>query len=217
MVEIYDTHEQGERVKGWLRENGGSILMGLVLAFGGLFGFKQWQLWQVNKSRQAAAEYQTMADYLAEDQLDAAVANYETLKTEYPSSAYLPLANLQMAAARIDAGQPELATALLEQAMNEGEPEPLRVIARTRLARLKLDLGDPEGAMELLDGAASEAGFESRFAEIRGDIYRAQGETGRAIEEYRKALELQETGIGYRPLLEMKLEALGAAMPEATS
>ena len=39
MVEIYDAHEQGEIVKKWLRENGSAIVMGLVIAFGGLFGF----------------------------------------------------------------------------------------------------------------------------------------------------------------------------------
>ena len=43
MSELYDTHEQGERVKSWLRENGSAIIMGLVLAFGLMFGFKQWQ------------------------------------------------------------------------------------------------------------------------------------------------------------------------------
>ena len=48
MVEIYDDREQGERVKKWLLENGSAIVMGLVIAFGGLFGMNQWQAWQKN-------------------------------------------------------------------------------------------------------------------------------------------------------------------------
>ena len=60
MSDLYDTHEQGERVKNWLRENGSAIVMGLVLAFGLMFGFKQWQIWETSKRQQASAEYQVM-------------------------------------------------------------------------------------------------------------------------------------------------------------
>ena len=55
MVEIYDAHEQGEVVKKWLSENGSAIVMGLVIAFGGLFGFKQWQSWQESTNKQQAS------------------------------------------------------------------------------------------------------------------------------------------------------------------
>ena len=60
MVEIDDTHEQGEIVKSWLKENGGAIVLGLVLAFGSLFGIKQWQIWDTNQRQQASAEYEVM-------------------------------------------------------------------------------------------------------------------------------------------------------------
>ena len=64
MSDLYDTHEQGERVKSWLRENGSAIVMGLVLAFGLMFGFKQWQAWETSKRQQASAEYQVMASLI---------------------------------------------------------------------------------------------------------------------------------------------------------
>ena len=97
MSELYDTHEQDERVKSWLRENGSAIVMGLVLAFGLMFGFKQWQAWNVSKRQQASAEYQTLATYLEEDNLDAAVPNFEVLKDQYGKSAYTSMAALMMA------------------------------------------------------------------------------------------------------------------------
>lgn len=213
MVDVYDSHEQSERVKSWLRENGSAIVMGLVLAFGALFGFKQFQVWQVSKSRQASAEYETLVELLSAQQLDAAVANFETLKSEFANSAYTPLAALHMARARIEAGQPDLAEGLLRQAMEQGRPQPVAVIARERLARLLLDRGDADAAMNLLDTADTDVGFEARFAELRGDIEKARGNADAAIEHYQLALEMQETGVGYRPLLEMKLEALGGTVP----
>ncbi|KAA9132026.1 tetratricopeptide repeat protein [Marinihelvus fidelis] len=210
MVEVYDSVEQSERVKGWLRENGGAIIMGLVLAFGGLFGFKQWQVWDQNKSQRASAEYEVLLEELAEERLDPAVANFETLKADHAGSAYTHLAALSMARARVESGQGELAVSLLESVMKSGEPAPLREIARERLARLKIDLGDAEAALALIDAALTETGFESRYAEIRGDALAALGRNADAIAAYTEALERQETGIGFRPLLEMKRDALEA-------
>ena len=210
MVEVYDSVEQSERVKGWLRENGGAIVMGLVLAFGGLFGFKQWQVWNESKSQRASAEYEVMLEQLENERLDPAVANFETLKSDFGGSAYTALAALSMARARVESGQADLAESLLESVMSSGEPAPIRVIARERLARLKIALGEPQAALDLLDAAPTDTGFQSRFAEIRGDALAALGRNEDAVAAYTEALELQETGVGYRPLLEMKREALEA-------
>lgn len=210
MSEIYDTHEQGERVKGWLRENGSAMVMGLVLAFGLMFAFKQWQAWDISKRQQASAEYQTLVSYLEQGNLDAAVPNYEVLKDQYGRSAYTAMAALMMAKARLDAGQIDLAASALKLAMERAQPEPVKVIARTRLARVLLSQGDADGAMQLLDGIRSEAGFEALFAEIRGDIHVANGNTDLAIKSYQSAIEQLEEGVGNRSLLEMKLETLTA-------
>jgi predicted negative regulator of RcsB-dependent stress response len=211
MSDLYDTHEQGERVKNWLRENGSAIVMGLAIAFGLMFGFKQWQAWETNKRQQASAEYQVLASLVEIEQLDAAVPNYEVLKSEYPDSAYTSMASLMMAKARVKAGQLDLATIALTHAMNNARPAPLQVVARERLARIKLSQGDPEAAKALLDGAPSELGM---FAEIRGDIHLANGQTEQAIESYRASLQALEEGVGNRDLLTIKLEALGAGIEE---
>jgi predicted negative regulator of RcsB-dependent stress response len=210
MSDMYDTHEQGERVKSWLRENGSAIVMGLVLAFGLMFGFKQWQQWETGKRQQASAEYQVLLGHIELDNMDAAVPNYEVLKTEYPKSAYTAMASLVMAKARLNAGQADLAATALTHAMQNAQPPPVQVIARGRLARVRLSQGDAAAALALLDGAPSDEGFESQFAEIRGDIHLANGATEQAIESYRTSLELLDERVGNRRFLIMKLEALGA-------
>lgn len=214
MSDLYDTHEQGERVKNWLRENGSAIVMGLVLAFGLMFGFKQWQNWETSKRQQASAEYQVMVSLIEADNMDAAVPNYEVLKAEFPRSAYTAMAAMMMAKARLDAGQLDLAVTDLTYAMENAQPDAVKVVARERLARVKLAQGDTVGALELLDDAPSDLGFESLFAEIRGDAHLSKGETGMAISSYRTALETLEDGVGNRELLTIKLEALGASVEE---
>ena len=142
--------------------------------------------------------------------MDAAVPNYQVLKSNYPKSAYTAMASLIMAKARLSAGQDDLAATALRHAMDNAQPAPVRVIARERLARVRLSQGDNEAALQLLDAAPSDIGFESQFAEIRGDIHLANGATEQAIESYQSSLDLLDEGLGNRQFLTMKLEALGA-------
>jgi len=213
MVEVYDAHEQGEIVKKWLSENGSAIVMGLVLAFGGLFGFKQWQGWQENSRQQAAVEFEVMSNLLTAGQLDAAMANFQSLQDDYSKSPYTSLAALQFARARVESKQPDLAVGLYEYVMENGYPKALKVVARERLARVLLDQGDPEAALSLLDGATEITGFEARYAEVKGDIHFEQGRLDQAESAYLEALELLEPGAGDRSHLVMKLESIGAEIP----
>jgi predicted negative regulator of RcsB-dependent stress response len=217
MVEVYDAHEQGEIVKKWLSENGSAIVMGLVIAFGGLFGFKQWQTWQVSNRQQASVEFAVMGDLLSAGQLDAAVANFENLKEDYPDSPYTSMAAMEFARARIVTSQPDLAIGLYEFVIENGYPIAMKAIARERLARVLLDQGQPESALAILEGAENITGLESRFAEVRGDIHYSQGKMSEAQADYLDALELLEAGAGDRARLVMKLEIMGAEVPVAGS
>jgi predicted negative regulator of RcsB-dependent stress response len=212
MSELMSEQEQGEQVKNWLRENGSAIVMGLVLAFGLMFGFKQWQAWETSKKQQASAEYQVLTSLIEANNMDAAVANYEVLKSDFSKSSYTAMASMMMAKARLEAGQTDLAATALTQAMNNAEPAPVQIIARTRLARLRLSQGDADAAVKLLDGAPSDLGFEAQFAEIRGDIHLANGDTERAIQSYQTSLDLLDEGVGNREYLIVKMEALGAGV-----
>jgi predicted negative regulator of RcsB-dependent stress response len=217
MVEVYDAHEQGEIVKKWLSENGSAIVMGLVIAFGGLFGFKQWQSWQVNNRQQASAEFEIMGELLAAEQMDAAMANFQVLQDDYPKSPYTSMAALQFAQARIEANQPDLAIGLYEFVMENGYPKAITVVARERLARVLLDQGESGRALTVLEGVVDITGFESRYAEVRGDIHFDQGRMDEAEAAYLEALDLLEDGAGDRGKLVMKLESMGAEIPEVGS
>jgi predicted negative regulator of RcsB-dependent stress response len=213
MVEIYDAHEQGEIVKKWLRENGSAIVMGLVIAFGGLFGFKQWQNWQDSNRQRASTEFAVMDQLLSTGQLDAAMENFQNLRDDFANSPYTSMAAMQMARARIDANQPDLAIGLYQFVIDNGYPQAMTVVARERLARVLLDQGRADEALQVLEGATDIRGFEARYAEVRGDVYVAQGRNDQASAAYLEALDHLESGVGDRAKLEMKLQALGAELP----
>ena len=100
----------------------------------------------------------------------------------------------------------------------------MRDLSRLRLADLLLDDKAYGDALKQLDGKVSP-GFEVRFADNRGDVLAAQGETVQAVAAYQSALakldeaagkgkdaaqawQVQANGI-YRELLQQKLDALG--------
>ena len=159
MGEIYDSHEQSEIVKKWLSENGSAMIMGLVIAFGGLFGFKQWQSWQENNKQQASTEYVVLSELLTAGQLDAAMANFQNLRDHYSRSPYTSMAALQMARARLEASQTDLAIGLYEFVMENGYPKAMSVIARVRLARVLLELGTVDKALEVVQAESNIFGF----------------------------------------------------------
>ena len=214
MVDTYTPHDQGEVVKKWLQDNGSAIVMGLVLAFGGLFGFKQWQSWQETNRQQASYEFEVMGQLLARNQLDEAMTNFQVLKDDHGKSPYASMAALQMARARLEVNQPDLAIGLYEFVVDNGHPKALQGVARERLARVLLDQGQPEEALKVLDGADDISGFEARFAEVRGDILFSQGRNDEAVSAYQESLDQLEAGAGDREKLVMKLESLGAEVPD---
>jgi len=208
MVEIYDAHEQGEIVKKWLQENGSAIIMGLVIAFGGLFGYKQWQAWELNNKQQAYAEFSGLNQLLAAGQMDAAMNNFQTLQERFEDSPYTSLAALEMGRARMEAKQEDLAIKHYRFVMENGKPKALRVIARDRLARMLLDKDRADEALEVIQGETDITGFEARFAETRGDILSALGRGQEALAAYQQALDTLEEGAGDRNGLELKIQAL---------
>jgi predicted negative regulator of RcsB-dependent stress response len=127
------------------------------------------------------------------------------------------MAALQMARARLEANQADLAIGLYEYVVDNGYPKAMQIVARERLARVLLDQGQPAEALTVLQGADDTTGFESRFAEVRGDIQFAQGRNDEAAEAYREALDALEAGAGDRARLVMKLESLGAEVPAEES
>ena len=69
-------------------------------------------------------------------------------------------------------------------------------------------------ALDLLNGVTDPA-FDSLVADRKGDVFAAQGRKPDARLEYLKAYEKFDEKSEYRRLVEFKLNALGASLPES--
>lgn len=207
--ELLDEHEQGERVRGWLRSNGAGIIGGVILGLGLIGGWQWWQKHQLQQRGMAGERYEAALKTLEAG--DPAKAKPQV--TALQGTPYQGLGALALAKAQADAGQRDAAIATLRAARGDAAMD---AVLDQRLARLLIDAGKPEEALKLLDGATGAGALEAR-----GDAQFAAGQRDAARESYSKALAGTDEGSPQRRLIELKLSQVGGpaadtpAKPEA--
>lgn len=203
--DLLDEHEQSERVRGWLRKNGVSILAGVALAIGAIAG---WQWWQTQHSTHLAGanvQYQLVLKSLQEKNLEQAAKGVKDLENG-KASIYADLAALQLAKAQVDAGKNEEALATLRAIKADPEFKP---VIDQRVARLLVATGKTDEAIKQLGSAT-----DSSSLEIHGDALMVQGKRDAAREQYEKALKTLDVAAPQRRLLETKLTDAGGTVTD---
>ncbi len=206
-----DEDVQGERVRAWLRANGGAILTGIAVGLVGIFSYQWWQQGQVGKKLDAANNYQALVDAVEKKDVDAAAQLATGISGRMGNAPYAGLAALRVAAQQADKDQ-AAALADLARAANVSDAPAIAALAKLRSARLELAANKPDAALSLLDTipAGQYAGL---VAEVRGDALLAQNKKSDAGQAYETALAELGTGAPNRFLVELKLADLGLPKP----
>lgn len=211
-----DEYEQGERVRTWLRNNGSSLIGGIAIGLGCLFGWQWWQGQQAQEKVVAAAEFAAFNKAVEADQDDKAAAHAAALRQNHPDTPYPALAALRSAELLHSQGKDEDALKALETVGGEHLDPVLAELAQLRAARLLSGMGRHEDALERLDAIADPA-FPAVAAEIRGDAEMGLGRREAARAAYQIALASLDIGSPTRAMVEMKLTDAGgspSAQPE---
>lgn len=208
-----DEHEQGERVRAWLKNNGSSLVMGVALGLGALWG---WQWWQGQKlQEQAAATRDFLAFVQANEAGDSEKADAfaRSLRESHPTSPYPALVALGQAATQAGQGQSAEALATLDAVPREGLDPGLAELLQLRGARVLMADGKPAEALARLAGLGDDSRFAASVAELRGDAEMAQGRRDAARDAYEAALARLDEASPSRSLVEMKLTDAGGSTP----
>ena len=197
--DLLDEHEQGERVRGWLRANAAGMIGGIVLGLGLIGGWQWWQRHQEAEHMRAGDAYQSVSTQLQAKDLAKAQAAAKAIPA---GSTYAALAALDLAKAQVEAGQSDAAAATLRTAL--GGQTGLEVVVRQRLARLLIDGGKGEESLNLLGSDEDAVSLE-----VRGDAQSALGKRDLARDAYAKALSKIDVGAPQRRIVELKLTEAG--------
>ena len=199
-MDVHETEEQQvEALKKWWKENGSSIITGILLGLAVLFGARTWMSYQDQQSQNASNIYTVMMGALANDREMVVLDQAGILIADYSRTPYASLAALALAKVKLKHGELEPARAQLQWALDNTGSDVVRQTVRLRLARVMMAAGDLDGAETVLGEITPDAAFDPLYAELRGDSQLARGNTSNARAEYEQALaDLQPAAPGYR-------------------
>jgi len=201
--------EQVEKLKAWLKENGLSIIFGIVIGVGGIGGYKYWVQVQETTAAEASGHFTQMIDALSADNMEDLQQQADILIAEHASTDYALMAHLALARQHVANAEFEQAEAALQQVVGSAGQRPLAYVARTRLAKVQLQTARYDEAMSTLSVQFPDE-FAALVNELMGDIFAQQGKASEAVEAYRKAQSSVPEPANVE-FLQRKLNDLGSA------
>lgn len=211
--DLLDEHEQSERVRNWLKNNGAGLLGGIALGLAVIFGWQWWTRHQAQQNQQAYQDYAAAQASLAkaapadaQKPADLKAVQTEVAKLGGENELYANLAALRLAKAQVEAGKRDDAIATLRALKPVAELKP---VVDLRLARLLADAGKNDEALKLIGDAT-----DSDSLVARADILAASGKAAQARELYLKALAGMDVAAPQRRLVELKLTDVGGTPPK---
>ncbi len=205
--------EQVEALTSWWKENGISIVTGVLLGLSGLLGFKAWQGYQGKQALNASNIYAQMRLAAAPSAGAGKSEQVRELANElisrHSGSAYAVLAALELAHQAAEKGELAAAQAQLQWALEHADSDAVRHTARLRLLQVLLDRKLYDEADQRLAAVQNPGAFAYQYSEFKGDLAVARGDTKAAAAAYRQALEQLPAAAPNRGLLAAKYENVG--------
>ncbi len=204
--------EQIEALKKWWGENGISVVGGIIIGLAAVFGWREWQDYQIAQAEAASDIYQKMIIEIRNEEKGKAMSFANQLLDEYPSTAYAIFSHLLLAKLDVESNELQSAIEHLQWVMDNTDENEYEHLARMRIARLLLAENKPAESLEILNTVDSDI-FRASYEELRGDSYVKQGKTEEARNAYNQALTHAGTSRGDQSILEMKIGNLGQLNP----
>lgn len=200
---LTDDHEREEAVKKWWKENWKPIALGIVIALGGLLGFRQYQAYELEKSQDAAYSLYQVQALLNKDgakSLDKAQAFMQEHKDIYGALLALDLSTMHVNAKEYDKANSTLAFAK----EHGGELlEPMVILTK---AKVLAQMQKYDEAISSLSSLKNDA-YAIEKNTVLGDIYMLKGNKDKAHDAYKSAVDLSvEKKISISPLLQLKFD-----------
>jgi len=198
--------EQVEAIKKWWKENGTSVVIGLVVGFGVLIGGNYWMQHNSTQRQNASLEFSQLQDDLQQTRTDAVMTRGDHIINNFSDTPYAVLSAFAIAKLKADEGDMLSARARLQWVLDNSKQLEFLHMARMRMATVMVAEGNGDGALTLLNSV--DAGeYLPLYEELKGDIYVSLSQQNPARSAYEKALKANDKGDN--SLLQMKLDDLG--------
>tara|TARA_Y100000590_G_scaffold259272_1_gene291116 strand:+ start:42764 stop:43447 length:684 start_codon:yes stop_codon:yes gene_type:complete len=217
MTDIRTDEEQAEALKKWWSDNGKSLVITVLIAGGGFFGWNSWKENQQATGEAASQVFSQLIEQAAQpsaQQTDAVKEEMEalaqTLKTDYASTTYAQFGSLFLARFAADEGDFAAAETELKALIAEAEEGPVKYTAQSRLANVLIQQEKYDEALALVETVPADA-YAPQFNEAKGDALYLKGQLAEARAAYISAqTAAQNLGLNTQGL-QRKIDNLAAA------
>jgi len=203
-----EEQEQLDELKHFWNQYGNLITWILIAIFGSVAAWNGWNYWERRQAVQASYLYDEVERAAVGGDAGRVEQAFKDIRDKFGRTTYAQQAGLLAGRVLAESGKTDAAKSALQWVASDASDAGLQAVARLRLAGLLVQAKDYEGALkQLTSGIPRE--FEALAADRRGDIYNVQGNKDQAKLEYMKAWQGFSAESQYRPLVEVKLTALG--------
>ncbi len=187
MAEYETEEEQIEAFKKWWKENGRSIITGLILGVAIIGGWKGWGIYQADRTQLASDTYEQINKSIKENNAEAIQKGVSLLQDDFDNTPYAVLGTLAQAKQFVLQKDLPAAEKALQWAVDNAEFENTVFIATIRLARVQSAQNKLDEALETLQSETFPESFSHLADEVLGDIYLIKGNEQKAREAYTRA------------------------------
>jgi predicted negative regulator of RcsB-dependent stress response len=203
-----DEQEQLDEFKHFWNQYGNLITWVLIFALGAFAAWSGVQYWQRSQAVQSAAMFDEVERSIASKDVAKIERALTDMNAKFGSSAYAQQSNLLAAKVFFEQGNTDATKKALMTVIENSKDEGYQAIAKLRLAGVFIESKNFEGALKQLGGTYPKD-FTALADDRRGDVFALQNKLAEAKLEYVKAYKALDERLGYRRLVEVKINALG--------
>lgn len=209
---VYDLEEQEQidEIKAWWKQFGNLVILivaAVIITVGAVRG---WSYYQSKQGFEAGELYAQLQGAVGANDPKKVQDIAAVMTEKYARSGYAAFAALAAAKAAFDSGDLAAAAARLQWVVANAKDAETRDIGRLRLAAVLLDQKKFDEALKLLEEPHVDS-LIALYADLKGDVLVGQDKPLDARAAYQLALDKSEAKSSYRALVQVKLDALGAA------
>ena len=190
----------------------GNLITGLlIVVLGAVTAWNGYQYWQRSQASKAAALYDEVERAAAAGDAALVERSFTDIRDKFGSTTYAQQAGL-LAAKVLENQKNQTSTDAAKQALawvaEKSSDRGYQAVARLRLAGVLVQAKEYDQALQQLQAPFPKE-FEALAADRRGDVLALQGKKNEAVAAYTTAYQKMTDRHEYRPMVEIKLNALG--------
>ena len=208
--DAYDDYEQSERVQKWLRQNGLSIVVGVVIGLVAIFGYQEWRNHRVAHQTAASGIYQQLQSVLDNGDSRTVDTLTQQLMSDYADTPYAMFAVSDRARRQVESKQFDKALESLNWAEQHAPSKELKALVELRIAHVELGQGNAQDALSALDRMPADS-YAIVGQELRGDALVKLGRRDDALKAYQAAVKAMGSHAQQDNEVQMKIDDLATA------